>query len=216
MASRTLPPVRNTTGTTTVAYGGLSPIDAYDLLIDRPLVYVESTMNKTTSITAITNAYFKQTIVAGLSHSIGGAAGHFQTNCSGAMVGKIGGVGSWVQLEDGMTGYAGGLDVAGVITPLNVGVRCSAGSTVTLTNSSVIFGMHAQFIQSGTGTPTYLFFTRLNTTSAITALFYAENITSIGWVAAATHTTEIGQIPLVWAHGSPGGDQHCFVKLYHD
>lgn len=213
MAERTIPPTRNTTGTTTVAYGGLSPIEAYGELIDRPLAYLESTSAATTSITAITNAYFKQTVSAGMSHAIGGSAGHFQTHVSGAATGNILGLASWVELETGMTGYAGGLDTSGVIAPLSVGVRCRTG-TVTLTDSMVVFGLKAQFIQSGSGTPTTLFFARLNTSSAITALFYAENTNSIGYVAAGTHTTEVGQIPLAYIHS--GGDTHAFVKLYHD
>jgi len=224
MAERTLPPTRNTTGTTTVAYGGLSPIDAYRPLLDRPLIYAESTTAATTSITAIANAYFKQTIVAGLTHSIGGGAGHFQTNCSGAMVGKIGGVGSWVTLEDGMTGYAGGLDVAGVITPLNVGIRSQTGNTVTLTSSMLVFGMHAQCILQGTGVPVYdtdhtnIFFARVNVYGAtITSLFYFESSISAGMVAAATHTTEVAQMPLAWIHGAgPTLDHDLFVKLYRD
>ena len=213
---RTIPPTRNTTGTTTVAYGGLSPIDAYETLIDRPLVYVDSTTAATTSITAITNAYFKQTVVAGMSHALGGSAGHFQTHVSGAATGNILGLASWVELETGMTGYAGGVDTSAVIAPLSVGVRCRTG-TVTLTNSMVVFGLKAQFIQSGTGTPTTLYFARINTSSAISALFYTENSQSAGVVAAATHTTEVGQIPLIRVHGAgPTLDQDLFIKLYRD
>jgi hypothetical protein len=214
--ARTLPPTRNTTGTTDVAYGGLSPIDAYDELIDRPMAYFESTAAAQTSITAVTNLYSKQTIVAGLSHSIGGAAGHFQTNCSGAMVGKIGGLGSWVTLEDGMTAYAGGLDVSGVITPLNTGVRVQTGSTCTMTSSMVVMGLHAQYINQGTATPGYVVFARLNVYGdTLDALFYTESDISCGWVAAGTHTTEVGQIPLLYGHGCPGGNQANFVKLYY-
>jgi len=213
MAERTLPPTRNTTSTTTVAYGGLSPIDAYDILIDRPLIYAESTTAAITSITAITNAYFKQTVTAGMSHALGGSAGHFQTHVSGAATGNVLGLGSWVELETGMTGYAGGLDTSSVIAPLSVGVRCRTG-TVTLTDSMVVFGLKAQFIQSGSGTPSHLYFARLNSTVAITGLFYAENTNSAGWVAAGTHTTEYGQIPLIYVHSAPGAEKVLFVKLY--
>jgi hypothetical protein len=220
--ARTMPPTRNTTGATVVAYAGLAPIDAYDELIDRPLGYFESTAAAQTSITAITNFYAKQTIVAGLTHSIGGAAGHFQTNCSGAMVGKIGGLGSWVTLEDGMTGYAGGLDVAAVITPLNVGVRVATGSTVTLTSSQLVFGLHAQCTLQGTGVPVYdtnhtnIFFARVNVYGAtLCSLFYFESSISAGMVAAGTYTTEACQFPLAWIHGAgPTLDHPLYVKLY--
>lgn len=210
--ARTIPPTRNTTGVTEVAFGGLSPIDAYSEDIDRPLGYFESTSAKVTSITAITNAYFKQTITAGCSHSIGGAAGHFQTHLAGALTGKIGGLGSWVELETGMTGYAQAMGAASVISPLNVGVRCRTG-TVTLTDSMVVFGLEAQFIQSGSGTPTYLYFARLNSTSAITGLFYAASPESVGWITGTLSGVGAGHIPLVYVQGV-GHNQVAYVNLY--
>jgi len=217
MATRTIPPTRNTTGVTEVAFGGLSPIDAYSEDIDRPLGYFESTSKAITSITGIACLYVHATITAGMSHSIGATAGHFQTHAGGQAVGNIRGLASWVQLDSLFTAYAGGLDVSGVITPLSVGVRCGTG-VVTLTTSMVVFGMHAQYLPgAGTVAPTYLFFARLNVggTNAITALFYAENIVSSGWVAG-TKATACGSIPLIQAHGTPTGatDEIVWVNVY--
>jgi len=219
MAERTLPPSRVTTGTTTVDFGGLSPLDAYGKLIDRPLSYLESTIasSVSTATASIPTQYVQATLIAGMSGNMSASAGHYKTWATGQSVGKISSLAAWVHLDSLFTAYTGGLDVSGVITPLNIGIRCEAG-VITLTTSMVVFGMHAQYLAgAATVAPTYLMFARLNCSTALTSLFYTENSQSAGMVVANTHTTEVAQIPLIWIHGAgPTLDQALFVKLYRD
>ena len=219
--ARTLPPSRVTTGTTAVDFGGLSPIDAYSEDIDRPLAYFESTCLDSISVAtgSIPTVYVKATLTAGLSGNMSATAGHFKSWATGTCLGKISSLASWVHLAADFVPYAGGLDVAGVITPLNVGVRCEA-TVATLANSMVVFGMHAQYLPGSASlpiAPTYLFFARLNTggTAAVgtlTALFYAENPHSIGWVTGTLTSVAAGHVPLCYVHSA--GDAVAYVNLY--
>jgi len=222
MARTTIPPTRITTGTTEVAYGGVSPIDAYETAIDRPLAFFESTCTTAlaTATASVPTIYVKATLTSGMSGNISATAACFKTHAGGTSVGKISGVASFVELDSGFTAYAGGVDVSSVITPLNVAVRAHPTGTVTLTTSMVVFGMHAQYLP-GTGTvvPTYLFFARLNTGASatagtLTALFYAENPQSIGWVTGHLAGVAVGHVPLVWAHSVQGGDAPLYVNLW--
>lgn len=219
--ARTLPPSRVYTGTTAVDYGGISPIDAYGADIDRPLAYFESTC--TDAITAATacipTLYTLSTLTAGLSGNMSATAAHFKTWATGTCLGKISGMASWVHLAADFVPYSGGLDVSGVITPLNVGVRCEA-TTASLVGASVVFGMHAQYLPGSASLPThptYLFFARLNTggTAAVgtlTSLFYAENPQSIGWVTGHLAGVACGHIPLAYVHSA--GDVAGYVNLW--
>jgi hypothetical protein len=218
--ARTMPPTRITTGTTAVAFGGVAPIDAYGESIDRPLAYFESTATTclATASASIPCLYIKATLTAGMSGNISATAAAFKTHAGGQAVGKISGIASYVELDDGFTGYTGGIDVSGVITPLNVAVRAHPTGTVTLTTTSVIFGLHAQYLP-GTGTvaPTYLFFARLNTggtaaAGTLTALFYAENPQSAGWVTGHLSSVAVGRVPLIYVHSA--GDVAGYVNLW--
>lgn len=223
MARTTIPPTRITTGTTAVAYGGVSPIDAYQEGIDRPLAFFESTV--TTAISTATATmpclYVKATNTSGMSGNISATAAHFLTYIGGTATGKLSGLASYVQISTGFVAYAGGLDVSGVITPLNVAIRSNSGDTHTLTSAMMVFGLHAQYLQSGTGDPVYdtdhtnIFFARINSTKAPSALFYFESSLSAGMVAAGSYTTEACQFPLAWIHGAgPTLDHPLYVKLY--
>jgi len=214
--ARTLPPSRNTTSTTTVDYGGLSPIDAYMESADRPLAYFEATHTTclATASASIPVVYAQATLTSGMSGNISASAGYFKTHVGGTAVGAIKSLCAIVQVDTGFTPYStDGYSSLGVISPISSIVRCHPTGTLTLAGSQVVFGLHAQYL-AGTGTtaPTSLFFARLNTTSIVTALFYGDSELGSGWVSA-TKTTACGSLPLLFLHGA-GYHEALYVNLY--
>ena len=212
--ARTIPPTRNTTGTTEVAYGGVSPIDAYSELIDRPLAYFESTITSAVSTATATLPclYVHATITAGMSGNLSATAGHFQTHAAGTSTGKILGLASWVQLDTGFSGMTGGNSSDASISPLHVGIRSNSGVTHTLSASNCVFGIYAQYIQIGTGDPQYLYFARLNSTHEVTGIFYADNVASVGH-SETERTTKAGSLKIAYINGS-GRSVPYYVNLF--
>ena len=215
MAERSLPPTRNTTGTTTVAFGGLSPIDAYDPNVSRPLIWVEGTVTTAVSTATATMPllYSHVTVTSGMSGNISASAGHFQTHIGGTAVGKLTGLASYVEIDTGFVAHTVSVNSSDTsISPLHVGVRSGAGVTHTLSTANVVFGIYGQYLQSGTGDPGALYFARINSTHAITGIFYADNTAAAGY-ALTNRTTQSGSIPLIWVNGA-GVSEVFYVNLY--
>lgn len=215
--SRTVP-TRNTTGVLTPAFDGFAPIDAYGEEISRPLAYFESTI--ATAVTAATasipTVYVTAKITSGMSGAMSGTAGQFVTHEAGTSIGQISGLASWVYLDDALV-HAGGVAVQGTTSPLSVGVRCQTGSTITF-GGNVTYGIFAQFINNGTGTPDKVFFARLSvspTESAATALIYAEQPAAVGYVNGVHKSgSPAGYFPLILVHGGGYGDVPLYVNVW--
>ena len=197
--SRTFPITRNTSGTTLTEWEGLSPLDGYisDVASGRPVQYLESGSTAILATTAAPTFYCKQVITAGMCGRMSAAAAHFQTHTAGANVDNIYGVASWVMIDGGST--IDGAHDGGVITPLSVGVREKVTSTHT--GSQVVFGIQAQCLFTN-DTPTETYFARLNVSlpagAGLTALFYGDNIQSVGLVPYGAQKT-VFQCPLAIA-----------------
>ena len=208
-------PTVTTTGTTTRTYGGLSPIDCYDVNVSRPLVWVEGVI--TTAITTATATmplvYAHALVTAGMSGNISASVAHFQMHIGGTAVGKLSGIASYIQIDTGFVAHTVSINSSDTsITPLHVGVRSQSGDTHTLSTANVVFGIYAQYLQSGTGDPGALYFARMNSTKAITGIFYADNTAAAGY-ALTNRTTQSGSIPLIWVNGA-GVSEVFYVNLY--
>jgi len=215
MARTTIPPTRNTTGTTEVAFGGLSPIDAYYEGIDRPLAFFESTCTAAVSTATATlpTLYVHATITSGMSGNISATAAHFQTHIAGTAVGKLTGIASYIEIDTGFIGHTESINSSDcAISPLHVGVRSGAGVVHTLSTSNVVFGIYGQYLQSGTGNPGALYFARINTTNTVTAIFYSDSVAGVGH-SETERSTKAGSLAIAYINGS-GRSVPYYVNLF--
>lgn len=213
--ARTLPPNRNTTGTTTVDFGGLSPIDAYGEDIDRPLAYFESTCTDaiTTATATLPCLYVHATITAGMSGNISATAGHFQTHIAGTAVGKLTGLASFIEIDTGFVGFTEAVNSSNcVISPLHVGIRSGTGVLHTLSTGQCVFGIYGQYLQSGTGNPGGLYFARINSTNTVTAIFYTDSVAGCAH-SETERTTKAGSLAIAYINGS-GRSVPYYVNLF--
>ena len=132
-----------------------------------------------------------------------GLNGYVDGTILGTNTGAVYGFGSWLALD------AAADIAAAIITPLDLGIYSGAAQA-----AATLFGAQIQF--QLTGAPASLYNWRLNHTHIITAVYYASNTISLGYVAAATEQdAPLGYIPFAVIAGVNGGNP-VQIRVYAD
>jgi len=163
-----------TGGTNTLAFAGASAGVTFDGLTAVTVASLNATTGRT--------AKFDGTV---LTPNFGDGYGAIECNLNigtGAVSGFVAGASSWINLADTTTFSAGG-----VLSPLDVGIWCPTGAT--LTNSKMIMGLKMSCVIDDGANPgeLYLFNTNIFD-NATTALFDINTVVDFAATATAAST----------------------------
>lgn len=151
-------------------------------------------------VTVVSGGYGKS-IRATITGASEGICGYKEGHLAGAQTGHLYNFGSWVNIDNGVTG----LTLGRIVTPYEGGIYCGEAQA---TLRAIFAGQHQAILG---GVPGTLHAWRFNTNRTVTALIQAANVGSVGYAAdGTTDSNKVGDIPFVELPGAA----LRYIRLY--